>query len=48
VSLDSASDKTLVVPVPAKLAPGDYAVEWHALSKDGHLTHGTYQFKVLP
>jgi copper resistance protein C len=48
VSLDSASDKTLVVPVPAKLAPGDYAVEWHALSKDGHLTHGTYPFKVLP
>jgi copper resistance protein C len=48
VSLDSASDKTLVVPVPAKLAPGDHAVEWHALSKDGHLTHGTYQFKVLP
>ena len=47
VSLDSANDKTLVVPVPGKLGPGDYTVEWHALSKDGHSTRGTYQFKVL-
>jgi copper resistance protein C len=48
VSLDSANDKTLVVSVPAKLMPGDYTVEWHALSRDGHSTRGTYQFKVLP
>jgi len=48
LALDPNSDKTLLVPVSAKLAPGKYTVEWHALSKDGHLTRGTYQFKVLP
>lgn len=48
VALEPSDDKTLVVPVAAKLSPGAYTVEWHALSKDGHSTHGTYQFKVLP
>ena len=47
-SLDPNSDKTLVIPSTSKLAPGEYTVEWHALSKDGHSTRGTYQFKVVP
>ena len=47
-SLDPNSDKPLVIPLTSKLTPGEYAVAWHALSKDGHSTRGTYQFKVVP
>ncbi len=39
---------TLVVPLAAKPAPGQYAVEWHALSADGHKTNGRYTFTVIP
>ncbi|NLR99641.1 copper homeostasis periplasmic binding protein CopC [Rhizobium sp. P38BS-XIX] len=42
------SDKTLMVPVSDKLAPGKYTVEWHALSTDGHKTNGAYSFTVAP
>lgn len=41
-------DKTLMVPVSDKLAPGKYTVQWHALSTDGHKTDGTYTFTVSP
>jgi copper resistance protein C len=47
-SLDPNSDKTLIVPLAGTLSPGEYIVEWHALSKDGHMTNGTYQFRVVP
>jgi copper resistance protein C len=47
-SLDPKSNNTLVIPLTSKLAPGEYAVAWHALSKDGHSPRGTYQFKVVP
>ncbi len=40
--------KTLMVPLPEKLGPGAYAVEWHVLSTDGHKTNGTYGFTVKP
>jgi len=44
-----AKDNTrLVVPLKAPLAPGVYAVEWHALSADGHKTKGSYHFTVEP
>src|SRR5579871_1082945 len=39
---------TLVVPISATLAAGTYTVVWHALSEDGHKTHGTYAFTVKP
>lgn len=42
----SAGDTVLTVPVEGSLAPGRYEVAWHALSKDGHKTHGTYSFSV--
>ncbi|MFS8044548.1 copper homeostasis periplasmic binding protein CopC [Rhizobium sp. BR 314] len=42
------SDKTLMVPVSDKLAPGKYTVDWHVLSTDGHKTNGTYSFTVAP
>jgi putative copper resistance protein D len=35
------------VRLTGKLSPGQYVVEWHALSKDGHVTNGTYQFMVV-
>ncbi|KAA3447382.1 Cu resistance protein [Mesorhizobium sp. SARCC-RB16n] len=41
-------DKTYMVNVPAGLAAGTYKVEWHALSQDGHKTHGDYKFTVKP
>ena len=47
-SLGAGDDTTLVVPVPAALAAGIYTVDWHALSADGHKTHGTYTFTVKP
>lgn len=30
------------------LAPGAYAVIWHALAMDGHRTHGRYRFTEQP
>ncbi len=39
---------TLMVPVPDKLAPGKYRVEWHVLSTDGHKTNGSYSFTIAP
>ncbi|MDQ0475086.1 copper homeostasis periplasmic binding protein CopC [Labrys wisconsinensis] len=47
-SLASGDETGLVVPISATLAPGKYIVAWHALSKDGHKTHGTYSFTVKP
>ncbi|TPK89421.1 copper homeostasis periplasmic binding protein CopC [Mesorhizobium sp. B2-4-12] len=41
-------DKTFMVDLPAGLAAGTYKVEWHALSRDGHKTHGDYKFTVKP
>ena len=39
---------TLMVPLTGTLAAGVYTVAWHALSADGHKTHGTYKFTVKP
>jgi copper resistance protein C len=45
-SLSPGDDKLMTVPITGQLGAGVYTVEWHALSKDGHNTHGTYQFTV--
>ena len=45
-SLETGDDRTLVVPVEKPLGPGKYTVSWHALSRDGHKTSGTYSFTV--
>lgn len=39
---------TLMAPISGTLAAGVYTVAWHALSADGHKTHGTYKFTVKP
>jgi len=41
-------DKSFMVNLPAGLPAGTYKVEWHALSQDGHKTHGDYKFTVKP
>jgi methionine-rich copper-binding protein CopC len=38
--------KLLVVPVNEQLPPGDYKVEWHAVSDDTHRVKGNYSFSV--
>ena len=42
----SQADTVLTVPLTGTLAAGTYTVAWHALSVDGHKTHGTYSFTV--
>ncbi len=36
----------LVVPLPV-LPPGQYLVRWRILSPDGHVTEGTFRFRVV-
>ena len=43
---DPANEKLLVVPIKDQLAPGDYKVEWHAVSDDTHRVKGSYSFSV--
>jgi copper resistance protein C len=42
----NADMTVLTVPLTGTLAAGTYTVAWHALSNDGHKTHGTYTFTV--
>ena len=39
-------DKQLIVPVEEAMKPGDYQVDWHVVSVDGHKTKGNYHFSV--
>jgi methionine-rich copper-binding protein CopC len=39
-------DKQLIVPVEEAMKPGDYQVDWHVVSVDGHKTKGKYHFSV--
>jgi copper resistance protein C len=43
---DPANKKLLIVPVNEQLPPGDYKVEWHAVSDDTHRVKGDYSFSV--
>jgi copper transport protein len=45
-STPSAHGKTLVIPVRAGLAEGDYSVRWSAVSDDGHVVQGVLAFGV--
>ena len=45
-SVDDADNKTLHVPVNSQLTAGDYRVDWHVLSVDGHKTKGSYTFSL--
>jgi copper resistance protein C len=43
---DPTNKKLLVVPVNEQLSPGDYKVEWHAVSDDTHRVTGSFSFSV--
>jgi len=43
---DPADKKRLVVPLKEELSPGEYKVDWHAVSDDTHRVRGTYSFSV--
>jgi len=45
---DPANKKLLVVPIMEQLPPGEYKVEWHAVSDDTHRVKGSYSFSVAP
>lgn len=47
-ALAPGDDKQMSIPLNGPLSAGKYTVEWHALSTDGHTTHGSYQFTVGP
>ncbi len=42
------NNTVLMVPLSGMLGAGTYTVDWHALSADGHKTHGSYSFTVKP
>jgi copper resistance protein C len=43
---DPAKKKLLVVPINEQLPPGDYKVEWYAVSDDTHRVKGSFSFSV--
>ena len=45
-TVDPANKKQLVVPLKEQLPPGEYKVEWHAVSDDTHRVKGNYTFSV--
>ncbi|GLS18607.1 hypothetical protein GCM10007874_16240 [Labrys miyagiensis] len=47
-ALSPTDDKVMTVPLTGPLGPGAYTVEWHAVAKDTHATHGAYTFTVKP
>lgn len=48
VTTDRADNKVLIITPAAPLAPGQYKVEWHAVSVDTHKSEGSYSFSVSP
>lgn len=46
VKLNEKDNNQLIVPVEESLKPGEYSVDWHVVSVDGHKTKGNYHFSV--
>lgn len=46
LSIDPATKTTLQLPLPTPLEKGEYQVNWHVLSVDGHKTQGSYRFTL--
>lgn len=46
VKRNEKDNKQLIVPLEESLKPGDYQVDWHVVSVDGHKTKGNYHFSV--
>jgi len=45
--VDATDAKLLTLSLPA-LQPGKYKVVWKAVATDTHITHGTFEFEVVP
>lgn len=45
-SVDKADNKVAYIPLTAPLKPGNYKVDWHVLSVDGHKSKGSYSFTM--
>ena len=43
----AADSLEVAVPLPAELAPGNYAVLWRTASQDGHAARGRFEFSVV-
>jgi len=43
---DAQQHSRLILALKSPLAAGDYQVNWHVLSVDGHKTQGSYRFSV--
>ncbi|WP_058912067.1 CopC domain-containing protein YobA [Entomohabitans teleogrylli] len=44
--LNENDNKQLIIPLNAALMSGDYRVNWHVVSVDGHKTQGSYHFRI--
>jgi methionine-rich copper-binding protein CopC len=40
--------RTLAAPLRGPIPPGDYVVRWRVLSRDSHVTQGTFHFELKP
>ncbi len=45
-TIDSNDNKIVHVALSAPLKAGEYMVDWHVLSVDGHKTQGSYTFTM--
>jgi methionine-rich copper-binding protein CopC len=45
-TVDPSNKKMMIVPLKDQLAPGDYKVQWYAVSDDTHKVKGSYSFGV--
>lgn len=46
VKRNEKDNKQLIAPLEEVLKPGEYHVDWHVVSVDGHKTKGSYSFSV--
>ncbi|EIV2084863.1 CopC domain-containing protein YobA [Klebsiella aerogenes] len=46
LALSDGNKAQLTLPMTEPLAAGEYTVEWHVVSVDGHKTKGQYHFSV--
>lgn len=46
VGRTAAKHNQMIVPLEKPLPGGEYQVDWHVLSVDGHKTQGKYSFSV--
>ncbi|MGU3523230.1 CopC domain-containing protein YobA [Enterobacteriaceae bacterium C23F] len=46
VKLNEKDNTQLIAPLEQALQSGDYTVDWHVVSVDGHKTKGQYHFSV--